>query len=735
MLQHFWHTFGVSLQFFAVLAGLWRHHALPRSSCRMLLDLNRASACNTAAQPRLQERVASPRQQQRRLQPCSAVQREPSYVVDAAAKRESYRAAGSSMSMGSPSNWSSAPRYWSGSTGHRGWTGEDEARGLTALIRNCTKLGKLIYLLDRNEAIFNHIHASAALVKAAELIPSAAFGLNLHCVRRLTSITARLLPHFDAQGLVNVVWALAKLDHYDDRFMQLWARQAGKALPRLDARATSVMLWALAKFGHANSQFLARTFKHARQLEGSSFNAQDNSNMLWALARLQHLAGDPQLVQQLLRQLQPQLPSLSKAQLANAAWAVAALRYYDPTFMDQLIQCAGERLKAYNRLNLLNQRELYMLLWSLATLGHEAPAFVRGALSRLLSIYGERADQMRADFAQLELAAALSESAVQLELAATQLGSAVQPEPAAAQQGQAATQPESAAAQQGPAVQQPDPASRLEPAGRTDSSTGLGPTSHLQPAGSSGSATGLDPVARLEPADCSDAAVGADPDPAAPSDHTTPLDSATSSDPASPLDPAVPLNPAPSLDPAPSLHSAGPLAPAPTLDPAPSLDPAAPPLDSAAPLAPAAAPDLHYMYSMLWALSMLQHDAQRAAPTIIRAAYYDCRRQLQRGALDRRFAYQLRMLHRYLVTIEGSGSLSKFLLHHSRYRELRQLGQAAFLAKAKRARGRPPPPFVASVLQAVQQLPGCGDAQALQLTDDEKLYADIGLTLPDGTKV
>lgn len=651
------------------------------------------------------------------------------------------------MGMGSPSNWSSAPRYWAGSTGHRGWTGEDEARGLTALIRNCTKLGKLIYLLDRNEAIFNHIHASAALVKAAELIPSAAFGLNLHCVRRLTSITARLLPHFDAQGLVNVVWALAKLDHYDDRFMQLWARQTGKALPRLDARATSVMLWALAKFGHANSQFLARIYKHARQLEGSSFNAQDNSNMLWALARLQHLAGDPQLVQQLLRQLQPQLPSLSKAQLANAAWAVAALRYYDPTFMELLIQSAGERLKAHSKLNLLNQRELYMLLWSLATLGHEAPAFVRGALSRLLSIYGERADQMRADFAQLELAAApQGQDAAQPESAVAQLeldekrGLAAQSDPAAAQL-ESAVQPDAAVQQPGPAsrlepaVQQPGPASRLEPAGRTDSSTGLGPTSHLQPAGSSGSATGLDPVARLEPADCSDAAVGADPDPAAPSDHTTSLDSATSSGPSSSLDPAAPLNHAHSLDPTPSLHSAGPPAPAPTLDPAPSLDPAAPSLDSAAPLVPAAAPDLHYMYSMLWALSMLQHDAQRAAPTIIRAAYYDCRRQLQRGALDRRFAYQLRMLHRYLVTIEGSGSLSKFLLHHSRYRELRQLGQAAFLAKAKRARGRPPPPFVASVLQAVQQLPGCGDAQALQLTDDEQLYADIGLTLPDGTKV
>lgn len=721
----------------------------------MLLESNRVSACNTAAHPRL-KLFASPRQHQKqlqqRLQPCSSVQREPSYVVDAAAQREAYRAAGSGMSMGmgSPSNWSSAPGYWAGSTGHRGWTSEDEARGLTALIRNCTKLGKLIYLLDRNEAIFNHIHASAALVKAAELIPCAAFGLNLHCVRRLTSITARLLPHFDAQGLVNVVWALAKLDHYDDRFMQLWARQAGKLLPRLDARATSVMLWALAKFSHADSQFLARIYKHARQLEGSSFNAQDNSNMLWALARLQHLASDPQLVQQLLRQLQPQLPSLSKAQLANAAWAVAALRYYDPHFMELLIQSAGERLKAHSKQKLLNQRELYMLLWSLATLGHEAPVFVRGALSRLLSIYGEKADQMRADFAKLELAAVQQDQAAaqpesaaaqldpdeklvpaaQLYPAAAQLGSAVQFDSAAAQLGStvqlelAAAQSQSAvqlypAVQQGPdaavplhlathpeLVQQPGFASRLEPADCTDRATGLGPTSHLRPAGSLDSATGLDPAAPLEPADCSGldpevllgpadcshAAVGADPDMSAPLHHTTPLDPATSLD-------------------------------------------AAPSLDSAAPLVPAAGPDLYYMYSMLWALSMLQHDAQRAAPTIIRAAYYSCRWQLQHGALNRRFAYQLRMLHRYLVTIEGTVSLSKFLLHHSQYQELRQLCQAAFLAKAKRARGKSPPPFVASVLQAVQQLPGCDDAQALRLTDDEQLYADIGLTLPDGTKV
>lgn len=91
-------------------------------------------------------------------------------------------------------------------------------------------------------------------------------------------------------------------------------------------------------------------------------------------------------------------------------------------------------------------------------------------------------------------------------------------------------------------------------------------------------------------------------------------------------------------------------------------------------------------------------------------------------------------VHRYLVTMEGAGFVSKHLEASSQYQQLRRACHAAFLTLAQEEQSQPIA-FTKGVLQAVRRLPGCSRAQAVQLTEDQQLTSDVSVTLPCGTKV
>ena len=63
------------------------------------------------------------------------------------------------------------------------------------------------------------------------------------------------------------------------------------------------------------------------------------------------------------------------------------------------------------------------------------------------------------------------------------------------------------------------------------------------------------------------------------------------------------------------------------------------------------------------------------------------------------------------------------------YLRLRHDCQVAFIREVDQDRFQIPR-LVSTVMEEVQKLPGCGGAQAMQLTEDQQLTMDIGVTLP-----
>eukprot|EP00798_Chlamydomonas_sp_ICE-L_P016472 gene16472-22694_t len=111
-------------------------------------------------------------------------------------------------------------------------------------------------------------------------------------VPKILTMAKKDMMKFQAQGIANTLWALAKMDYQD------------------------------------STGFVTSMLKGARNKTSSKlgdFEPQHVGQTLWALATLKH--DDPEFVGELLEAATPKLKHFSPQNLANTAWALATLDY------------------------------------------------------------------------------------------------------------------------------------------------------------------------------------------------------------------------------------------------------------------------------------------------------------------------------------------------------------------------------------------------------------------------
>ena len=135
----------------------------------------------------------------------------------------------------------------------------------------------------------------------------------------------------------------------------------------------------------------------------------------------------------------------------------------------------------------------------------------------------------------------------------------------------------------------------------------------------------------------------------------------------------------------------------------------------------------------VWALSVLQHDTMPVVAPLVTAVFAAFPTLLV-SASESRLGDQLRQIHQYLITMEGADRIPQHLHASPQCMQLRRATQAVFCQTNEELRGRRHRLNVA-LLQAVKQLPGCGAAEAMPLSGDHDVAADVGVTLSCGTKV
>jgi hypothetical protein len=72
------------------------------------------------------------------------------------------------------------------------------------------------------------------------------------------------LDDFNAQGLSNSLWALAKLGHKDKGFIEAWIQKAKICLDAFNEQDLSNSLWALAELGHKDKGFIEAWIQKAK---------------------------------------------------------------------------------------------------------------------------------------------------------------------------------------------------------------------------------------------------------------------------------------------------------------------------------------------------------------------------------------------------------------------------------------------------------------------------------------
>ncbi|KAF8068262.1 rplB [Scenedesmus sp. PABB004] len=237
---------------------------------------------------------------------------------------------------------------------------------LTRRVKRCATWRDAAVLFAQQSLCMNAVNLAALLCQLAQLrVPAASRPVNWRAfVAQALCAAEPQLAAAAPRQLSNMAWALASLG-YD-----AWADPAGS--------------WGPAWRAHT----LAR-------LHGAS--CRDVSNVLWALATTLAAAGagagaraplvlqpaetllsDGALQRELLSALHRELPRSAPQDVANAMWALAALRLRPPPELGQFLLA-----RAQAHFGELQPRELATTLWAAARLGlAPAPAWLDEALLR-----------------------------------------------------------------------------------------------------------------------------------------------------------------------------------------------------------------------------------------------------------------------------------------------------------------------------------------------------------------
>jgi RAP domain len=175
------------------------------------------------------------------------------------------------------------------------------------------------------------------------------------------------IDEFAPQALANTAWAFATLNHKAPLLFDAIARTAPVCMGDFKPQELSNTAWAFGTLNH-EAPSLFDAIAVAAQARINEFNPQNLSNTAWSFARLKHDA--PALFDAIARTAPVRINKFNPQGLANTAWAFAALNHEAPLLFNAIADAAQARIDEFAPQALANTA------WSFATLKYEAPVLL-----------------------------------------------------------------------------------------------------------------------------------------------------------------------------------------------------------------------------------------------------------------------------------------------------------------------------------------------------------------------
>ncbi|CAJ1432756.1 unnamed protein product [Effrenium voratum] len=173
----------------------------------------------------------------------------------------------------------------------------------------------------------------------------------------------------DAQALTDLSWALAVLNHKDNKLLAGLCHQLFGRMEDLSPANLAICAWSFATLHYRDDLLMKRL---NRQALGRDFEAQSLANLCWAEATMRFK--DDVLMHHLSHEALRKMNSFSPQHLANTAWAFATLGRRAEVLFRALEQRALELLEFEKELKEdFVPLDLALCAWSFAWLEHAGP--------------------------------------------------------------------------------------------------------------------------------------------------------------------------------------------------------------------------------------------------------------------------------------------------------------------------------------------------------------------------
>jgi RAP domain len=159
------------------------------------------------------------------------------------------------------------------------------------------------------------------------------------------------ITEFSPQGLANVAWAFAKLNHKAPFLFKAIADRGRVVIYHFKAQELSTISWAFAKQKH-NAPPLFYAIAKAAPALMSDFSPQEVSNISWAFATMNHNA--PELFDSIAKAATVRIGSFNPQGLTNTALAFATMNHNAPELFDSIAKAATARMGEFSPQALCN---------------------------------------------------------------------------------------------------------------------------------------------------------------------------------------------------------------------------------------------------------------------------------------------------------------------------------------------------------------------------------------------
>jgi RAP domain len=177
------------------------------------------------------------------------------------------------------------------------------------------------------------------------------------------------IKDFVPQSLAISAWAFATLKHDAPLLLDAIAQAAQVRIHDFNPQDLATTAWSFATLKH-DAPLLLDAIANAAQVRIHDFNPQELSNMICAYAKMNHHSS-PEFLNAIARAAQVRINDFSPQELSNTAWAFATLKHKKaPGLFLAIARAAQTRIAEFN------PQELSNTAWSFATVNHQAPSLL-----------------------------------------------------------------------------------------------------------------------------------------------------------------------------------------------------------------------------------------------------------------------------------------------------------------------------------------------------------------------